>query len=151
MRYNTHSLDRTLAFLLGWPLDQQLAAGRPPESSALLAARARRVTEFRRCEDLARWWEHVVTRARRPSASHPLALPLCRDRVLDAEPAIRDLAARLRSLRPVSARGVAAARLLLTDGTGPLYDPAAPGGSLAGRLREARAHLERPSSRSARV
>jgi hypothetical protein len=45
------------------------------------------------------------------------------DRIVAAEPQIRELTALLRAPQPVPARGVAAANLLLTDGTGPLYNP----------------------------
>jgi hypothetical protein len=47
-------------------------------------------------------------------------------RVRGAEPAIRELARLLRAPLPVSARGVAMAQVLLTDGGGPLYWSAAP-------------------------
>lgn len=137
-----HLTDQFLSVLLGWPLDRQLAAGRPPESSPLLAARAWRIIDSRWRDDLARYWEHAAARARRPSASHPLALPLCRDRVIAAEPDIRELASRLRAPLPTSPRGVAAARLLLTDGAGPLYNAAPPDESLALQLRTAIALLE---------
>ena len=48
-------------------------------------------------------------------------MPLCRDRIAAAEPGIRELIACLRAPLPVPAQGVAAASLLLTDATGPLY------------------------------
>jgi hypothetical protein len=41
--------------------------------------------------------------------------------VIAAEGDIRQLIAALRAAQPVSARGVAIAELLLTDGAGPLY------------------------------
>jgi hypothetical protein len=145
---NTRLTDHVLAVLLSDPLDRRLAAGRPPGSSPLLESRAQRITGSRRRNDLARSWEHALTRARRPSEAHPLAVAVCHDRAIAAEADIRELAARLRSPAPVSARGVAAARLLLTDGTGPLYNRAEPDESLVIWLRKAITRLEPSPART---
>lgn len=134
--------DRLLSALLGQSLDEQLAAGRPPEETARLAVRAQRIVAIRRRADLARSWERVVTAACRPPLAGPGAVPVCRDRVTAAEPDIRELTARLRAPLPVSARGVAMARLLLTEGGGPLYNPAAPDESLVILLRRATTWLD---------
>jgi hypothetical protein len=48
-------------------------------------------------------------------------VPIPADRIVSAEPAIRDLISRLSAPLPVPARGVAMARLLLSDATGPVY------------------------------
>lgn len=139
---NARLTDQVLAALLSKPLDRQLAAGRPPGSSALLSARAELITGVRRRHDLARNWEHVVARARQPHEARPLAIAIRRDRVIAAEADIRELAARLRSPRPASAQGVAAAQLLLADGTGSLYHRAEPDEWLVIQLRKAVTHLE---------
>jgi hypothetical protein len=114
---------RLLARLLGASLDRQLAAGRAPESSPLLAARAQRIVALRQRQELARIWERLLRTARRgPGTYHPAA-PVCGDRVIAAEPAVRALAAGLRAPLPVAARGVAMATVLLTDALGPVYNP----------------------------
>jgi len=51
---------------------------------------------------------------------------LCRDRIAAAEPDVRAMIGVLRGPLPVTARGIAMAGYLLTDGTGPLYDRRSP-------------------------
>ena len=115
--------DRLLARLLGASLDRQLAAGRPPESCPLLAARAQRIVALRSRRQLARNWENLLRRAGRgPGTYHP-ALPVCGARVVAAEPAIRELVRHATAPLPVAARGVAMATALLTDAAGPVYNP----------------------------
>ncbi len=107
---------------LRFALDHQLAAGRPPESGQLLAARALTLVCLGRRRALARNWERLLAAARRPPAPGPARKLLCRDRILVAEPDIHEMVARLRAPLPVGARGVAAAEVLLTDAAGPLYN-----------------------------
>lgn len=121
--------DGVLARVYGASLDAELAAGRPPESSRLLTARARDIVSLRRRRSITGSWEHVLRTARRAqraarAGSHPpaRAVPVCADRVVTAEPAIRDLMNRLAAPLPVPARGVAMARVLLTDATSPVYN-----------------------------
>jgi len=128
--------DRVASRALGAGLDGQLAAGRSPESARLLAVRAADIVRLPRREALARYWERVLRVARDPYRGPPAASPLRRERVLAAEPAIRELARLLRVPLPVGARGVAMARTLLTDGGGPLYVREAPA-SLDDSLRAA--------------
>jgi hypothetical protein len=112
--------DRIAARMLGTWLDRKLAAGCSPESTRLLAVRARDIVQIARRNRLAGYWERVLRVA--GSGKEPtVAIPLCRDRVRAAEPAIRELARLLRAPLPVSARGVAMASVLLADGGGPLY------------------------------
>ena len=106
----------------GW-LDRELAEGTPPEASALLATRAQQLVASRHRGELAGAWEQVVDRAGRVSGGLGAAVPLQRARVLAARRQIGVLARQLRGRRPVDARGVALAAVLLTDGAGPLYDP----------------------------
>ena len=118
--------DGLLARLFGASLDASLAAGRPPESSRLLTARARDIVSLRRRRSMAGSWGHVLRVAQRaPRTGSPApagAVPVCADRVVAAEPVIRDLMNRLAAPLPVPARGVAMARVLLTDGTSPVYN-----------------------------
>ena len=140
--------DGALARFYGASLDAALAAGRPPESSRLLAARARDIVALRRRRSIAGCWEHVLRVARRAqramhAGSHPPAgaVPVCADQVLAAEPAIRDLMNRLAAPLPVPARGVAMARVLLADGTSPVYNRHA-GVALADAVTAAAAQLD---------
>lgn len=114
-------VDRLLARALGASLDQQLAAGRSPESTRLLAARAQQIVSLPHRTSLARSWDHVLRVARRgPSLGSP-AVPLNVRAILAAEPAIRELGERLAAPLPVTAQGVAAATVLLTNATSPVY------------------------------
>ncbi len=121
--------DGVLARAFGASLDASLAAGCPPESSRLLAARARDIVGLRRRRSIAGSWEHLLRVARRAqragrAGSHATAaaVPVRADRIVAAEPAIRDLMNRLAAPLPVPARGVAMARVLLTDATSPVYN-----------------------------
>ena len=116
---------RVLARLLGASLDRQLAAGRPPESSPLLAARARLIVSLPRRTAMAGNWRHLLTVAARQGAirrgAPPGAAPVRADRITAAAPAIGELARRLAAPLPVPARGVAMAATLLTDAGSPVY------------------------------
>ncbi|HEX3513109.1 MAG TPA: hypothetical protein VHT26_03780 [Trebonia sp.] len=114
--------DRLLARMLGASLDRQLAAGRTPESSSLLAARAQRVVAMRSRQRLARDWENLLRVARRAHGPYHHALPVCSDHVIAAEPAVRELVRCMTAPLPVAARGVAMATVLLTDALGPVYN-----------------------------
>jgi hypothetical protein len=137
---------RLLARLRGASLDELLAAGRPPESSGLLAARARAIVTPRSRGLIAASYAHLLLAARRAASSpaawpRSRAVPVCADRVLAAEPAVRELIGRLTATAPVPARGVALARVLLTDATSPVYQRRSPV-SLAAALDEATAELD---------
>jgi hypothetical protein len=134
-------IDKVAARALGGSLDRQLARGREPEDGRLLAARAQDIVALRVRERLARDWERLLYRAARPAPALRNAVPLRRGPILAAEPAITELASLLRAPLPVSARGVAMARLLLTDAGGPLYWSAAPE-SLPVALRAAITRLD---------
>jgi hypothetical protein len=112
--------DRMRARMLGASLDGQLAAGVPPESSRLLATRARDIVQLPRRQVLARDWEHLlrVARAGKPAQA---ARRVRAAQIAAAGPAISELTERLGTPLPVGARGVAMASVLLTDATGPVY------------------------------
>jgi hypothetical protein len=122
-------VERVLARALGASLDESLASGRAPESSRLLAARARDIVSLARRTSVAGNWDQLLRVARRsvhlPPVPRPSArggpMPVCADRIVAAEPAIRELISRLSAPLPVPARGVAMATVLLTDATGPVY------------------------------
>jgi hypothetical protein len=118
--------DGLLARALGASLDQQLAAGCSPESTRLLAARAQRIVSLPHRTSLARSWEHALRVARRGPGVRTPAVPLNVRAILAAEPAIRELRERLAAPLPVTAQGVAAATVMLTDATSPVYGRPSP-------------------------
>ncbi|HEX3492915.1 MAG TPA: hypothetical protein VHU92_26465 [Streptosporangiaceae bacterium] len=115
-------LGRTLARARALGLDRDLAAGRPPEASRMLAARAQDLVAPRTRQTLAGDWEHLLRVARRPVRTRSPLAAICRARVTAAEPDILEMVTRLRAPLPVAARGVATASTLLGDGAGPLYN-----------------------------
>lgn len=133
--------DRLLARLRGAELDRQLAAGRAPESSARLAARARHIVALRNRRQLARTWGRLLRTARRASGMYHPAIPVCGSRIVAAEPDIRELVRLLNAPLPVPARGVAMATAPLTDALGPVYNPRSQA-SLGAVLRAAVAELD---------
>jgi hypothetical protein len=113
--------DQAFARSRAFSLDARLAAGSSPDGTRLIALRARRLVSLTRRQRLASDWDRLVRAAReRPSAGR--RAPLCRDRIVAAEPDIRQLELSLRSALPVPVRGVAMASHLLVDGTGPVYN-----------------------------
>lgn len=132
--------DRVTARWRSRRLDLELAAGTPSEASAAIALRARRLTDLSCRRAVADAFDRVVREAHqgvRPS--HVRVLP-SRRRVIAASDELRRLAADLAEPGPVAARGVAQARILLTDGTGALYNPRSPA-SLRERALSAAANL----------
>jgi hypothetical protein len=119
--------DRLSARLRSRRLDKTLARGTPPETAGRLALRARRLTTLSRRRAIANGLRRVIREAGREA-------PPARARILPRVPqvvAANDelirLVNTLVSPGPVAARGVAEALILLTDGTGPLYNPYSPG------------------------
>lgn len=129
--HHVRRADRIAARLRGLDLDRQLAAGTPPESSAALTLRARKLLRPTERKRMARGLRGLVRQAQRPP-SVPAGVPLARRQVLRAAPQIDRLADRLDRAEPLDVRGLALARLLITDGTGPLYSA-----GQAGNVRDA--------------
>ncbi len=108
-------------------LDHALATGRPSEEAASLALRARRLTSLSRRRSLAETINRIVREAHEgPRGSYLRIAPASR-RVVAAREELSRLAHLLAEPGPVATSGVAQASLLLTDGTGPLYNPRSPG------------------------
>jgi hypothetical protein len=132
MRYPTEQAlqkprlrDRIAARWHAARLDRELASGSSPASRSKIAQRARWLTDLSRRRVLADSLGHMIDDARGgPSGSYARITP-CQRRVRAASAELRRLADRLADPAPVSARGAAQARILLTDGTGPLYNPRA--------------------------
>lgn len=114
--------ERVASHVFGERLDRQLAAGAAPEGSPELSLRARQLA----CPASRRMLATTLVRLLR-SADEPLSSfgpPRSRvalDRVSAARPQLEALVQHLIAPVPVSARGVALVRLLVSDGTGPLY------------------------------
>jgi hypothetical protein len=119
-------------------LDRALAQGAPPEASPALALRARRLTELPRRRSLAGAVCRIVREAHEGSHRSRAMVQPDRNRVEAARDELTALADGLADPRPATAHGVAQAWLLVTDGTGPLYNPRSPGSLRAGAARAAR-------------
>ena len=120
-------------------LDSQLAAGTAPESSDLLFAHTDRIVRPRSCAALASSLRKVVVTAQRPVRLSNRA-PLTRADIHFARGELLALAERLQRPGPVQARGVAQVRMLLGDGSGPLYCRES-GNRLLSDIRAASTHL----------
>jgi hypothetical protein len=116
---------RALATVRHGALDRRLAEGADSAGDRELAARAWQITRASARERLATALDAVLIDAERPRSERRWSVRVCREEVEVARGEIQHLAERLRDPRPVSARGVALARRLLSDGTGPLYAPSA--------------------------
>lgn len=113
------SLRDRLAFRLRFAsLDAALAAGEAPESRAALALRAARLIAPRMRRRLARSLRAFVEMSTRPSI--PRRAPIG-PHVRHAARDLLELADRLETPGPVSARGVALVCVLLSNGNGPLH------------------------------
>ncbi len=129
------------AALRGVTLDRELAAGVEPETNAVLAVRARRLTGPRGRKLVIDGLAGALSRATDGTAGFSAAVrPQARE-LRDASAVLTALEARLRDSELVTARGMALLRVLLTDAASPLYQPSATG-ELASRLRAAAAALE---------
>jgi hypothetical protein len=123
-------------------LDTQLADGVESWRSPAHAARSLQLTSPRRRRVLARSLERLLEDVERPPVMSAVVRP-CHGQVLEARPLIVAVAARLRSNRPVDARGMAHIRALLTDGGSPCYSRSHPH-ALDGALESAVQWLDAP-------
>jgi hypothetical protein len=114
---------RALARMTATSLDRRLAAGEAAASDRLLAARANLIVGRQSRRRLADDWERLLTTARRSVVPRSPRLRVQSTTILAAEHHVRELVALIGQPVRVNPRGVARARLLLTDGAGPLYNP----------------------------
>jgi hypothetical protein len=115
--------DRLAARWRGRRLDRALAAGAPPEANAALALRAQLLTEPERRNAIAKALRRILREVHDGRAPAPGRVPPSRAGVTAAREELGVLADTLETPGPVTAHGVAQAWMLLTDGTGPLYNP----------------------------
>jgi hypothetical protein len=119
-------------------LDRALAEGAPPESSPTLALRARRLTALDRRRTLAGALRRIVREALEDARVSRGRIRPDRTGVQAAREELTSLADGLADPRPAAAHGVAQAWLLVTDGTGPLYNACSRASLRAGAARAAR-------------
>jgi hypothetical protein len=125
-------------------LDLALAAGTPAETTAALALRARRLTDLSNRRSLAAALRRIVRQAQEGAPPAAWRIIPCQSCVVAASDELSRLADALFQAGPVAPRGVAQARILLTDGTGALYDPSSSAG--LGALAASAAQNLRPWS-----
>jgi hypothetical protein len=117
-----------LARIRGARLDRDLAEGVSPESSAEIALRAQYLVRPQTRGILAQTLQRILNEATRDRRAPGAPLPLpTRRRVVAVRREFETLIERLLAPCPVPACGVAQARLLITEGSGPLYHQAGPG------------------------
>ena len=119
-------------------LDLALAGGVAPEANAALALRAHELTGLARRRSIADSLRRLTREAREGAPFEPVRIRPDRNRVVAASGELGALADTLDDPGPVAASGVALAWLLLTDGTGPLYNPWSRTSLRAGAARAAR-------------
>ena len=129
MRGDSHGhsssvIRRLHARLASWRLDRRLAGGADPREDELLGCRAEQLVEPTLRHVIAEGLRLALARAGR--APFGAAIPVAGPSVEVCAEELLALAERLDAERPVDARGVARARLLLQDGTSPLYRVASP-------------------------
>ena len=129
MRGDSHAhassvIRRLHARLAGWRLDLRIAGGADPHDDELLACRAEQLVHSTLRHVIAEGLRRAVARA--GTAPFGAAIPVAQASVEMYADELLALAERLDGKRPVEARGVARARLLLVDGTSPLYRVASP-------------------------
>ena len=114
-------VQRLLSRTRGPALDRRLADGAAPESSLDLAIRADVLIRPEERAVLARDLDQIAVTARRTPSK--MQVRLCRRRIREAGAELSALSRQLAAPGPVSVRGVAMIRVLLRDGTGPLFQP----------------------------
>lgn len=102
-------------------LDEELAAGFDPDANSERHERAVELTELRTRRRIAANLRRALAEAEAPRPPFSAKAPIARAALRDSREDVEDVADRLAGAAPVSPQGVARARILLTDGTGPLY------------------------------
>jgi hypothetical protein len=102
----------------------------------LLAARARLLCSPAQRQRLTRSWLGVLDRATRKPVTLSARMPLRRGAIAAAQGDIRLMLAVVQGAPAIRPQGLALARALLTDGTGPLYNRRS-GAELAAAVRDA--------------
>jgi hypothetical protein len=130
--------DRLAAHWRAPRLDRDLADGVPPEASAALALRAQRLTEPDWRWSISGALRRVLRDANASRSQRLGRVTPNLRAVKSASDELNRLADTLDDPGPVAAQGVARAWLLLTDGTGPLYNARSRTSLCAGAARALR-------------
>ncbi len=130
---------RLTARLKAHQFDRQLAVGVPAPAGSALAVHQARLTSDAEREAVARTLRQALHDAHAGGAPLSSRIPVHTTNVVTAEDLIDAITLRLHSPRPVSARGMARLRVVLSDGCGPMYEFGR--GDLSGRLGAALAEL----------
>jgi hypothetical protein len=130
---------RVTARLRAYHLDRQLAVGVPAPAGSALAVHQARLTSAAEREAIARTLRQALYDVRAGGAPLSPRIPVHPINVAAAGDLIDTITLRLHSPRPVSARGMARLRVVLSDGCGPMYQCGR--GDLSGRLGAALAEL----------
>jgi hypothetical protein len=131
-------LARMIARLRADKFDHLLAVGVPAPAGSPLAAHQARLTSTAEREAIARSLRQALRDAHN-GAVFSSRIPLHARNIAAAQQLIDAITLRLHSPRPVSARGIARLRRVLSDGSGPFYWYGK--GDLSGRLGAALAEL----------
>jgi hypothetical protein len=135
--------DRLLAHWRACRLDRDLARGASPDATIPLALRAQLLVRGPARRDLARSASRVLAAAMQVPGAGRLPVPVCRDQVRDCSAEFGELIRRLLAGGPVPVQGLAMARILLADASGPLYHRAG-AGELRASVRDAADALDAP-------
>ena len=130
---------RMTARLRAGRFDRALAVGVPAPAGSALAVHAARLTSVAERQAVARALRRAVRDAKDTRATQSGRVPMHRANIASAEALIDEVTLRLHAPRPVSTRGMARLRQLLSNGTSPLFRHGR--GDLAGRLGAALAAL----------
>jgi hypothetical protein len=120
---HAHIRDHLAARLHADGIDVELARGASPDANIRSALRSRALTSTRARHDLARGLRRAIARATTPSADRRVVPGVNSAEIISAIPDLVELHRLLLTDGPVSVRGVAQTRILLTAGAGPLYSP----------------------------
>ncbi len=113
--------ERLAMRMRAWELDTAIANGANPDSTAALSLRANRLIGRPARRRLSRSIRRLAQQSRLPPRPIHESAPICWRQVVRLRPLLEELAVRLAGPGPVDARGVAQLRLLLIDGSSPLF------------------------------
>jgi hypothetical protein len=101
--------------------DRAFVAGVSPDDSVVLALHARRILRPRSRAALAGTLRRIVRSAQNGPAGRVAAAPISRPQVRGAVGELVELADRLDRAGPIGPQSVAMARVVLSEGSGPLF------------------------------
>jgi hypothetical protein len=121
-RMAANMVNRLIARMRGWAIDERLLAGQPADGDPVTAARLSHLLDPGYRATIAEGLRKMLSVARGRRLSPFLAqIPLRVREVLEMEPLILTLARELEEEETVSPRGVILADRLIRDGDSPLY------------------------------